>query len=67
MSQQESPERIAMRERNRRLFPELAKWVDEIRVHFPEAKVVSINNLSPSEWFKREAEREAQATREQDG
>lgn len=56
-----------MRERNRRLFPELAKWVDEIRVHFPEAKVVSINNLSPSEWFKREAEREAQATREQDG
>ena len=33
-------------QQNRERFPELAKWVDAVRVHFPEAKVVSIRPLS---------------------
>lgn len=33
-------------QQNRERFPEVAKWIDAIRVHFPEAKVVSIRPLS---------------------
>ena len=33
-------------QQNRERFPNVAKIVDAIRVHFPEAKVVSIRPLS---------------------
>lgn len=29
-------------ENNRKKYPEIAEWVDHIRKHFPEAKVVGI-------------------------
>ena len=30
-------------EKNREKYPEIAKLVDDVRKHFPDAKVVSIN------------------------
>jgi len=42
-------------EENRRKYPELAAFVDEVRKHFPGARVVSIKPMP---------EREAPATRE---
>lgn len=35
--------------RNREKFPELAKIIDEVRVHFPNAKIVKIH---PKGWAK---------------
>ena len=41
------------RRRNREKYPELAKWVDEIRKHFPDAKVVSIKEYTPEQVAER--------------
>ena len=41
--------------RNREKFPELAKLIDDVRVHFPKAKIVKIH---PKGW----AEARLQAT-----
>ena len=35
-------------EENRKKYPEVAKWVDEIRKYFPDAKVVSIKPTTKS-------------------
>lgn len=50
-----SEEHRRMAEENRRKYPELAAFVDEIRKHFPGARVVKIT-----------PRQEAQATREPD-
>ena len=34
------------KEDNRKRYPEIAKWVDEVRKYFPDAKVVSIKPIS---------------------
>jgi hypothetical protein len=43
------PMREEMAKRNRERFPELAKFIDEVRKVFPDAKVVSIRPLTPEE------------------
>jgi hypothetical protein len=46
-----NPEWEKQREENRRKHPELAKFVDEIRKHFPGAEVISItprSDLAPT-------------------
>ena len=35
--------------RNREKFPELAKLIDDVRAHFPDAKIVKIH---PKGWAK---------------
>lgn len=42
----ESPEVARAREENRRKYPELAKFVDEVRKYFPDAKVIKITPRS---------------------
>lgn len=41
------------RRRNREKYPEIAAFVDEVRKHFPDAKVVSIRPLTPEEMEAR--------------
>jgi len=51
---------------NREKYPEVAAFVDKVRVYFPEAKVISIRNLSPEEMETRKKQGyQAQANREQ--
>ena len=33
------------KEDNRKRYPEVAKWIDEVRKYFPDAKVVSIKPI----------------------
>lgn len=46
------------RRRNREQYPEIAEFVDAVRTHFPDARVVSITPYTPEEI---EARRLAQA------
>lgn len=52
-----SPEREAMRQRNREKYPEFAAFYDEVVKHFPGAKVISIRELTPEEIAEREAKK----------
>lgn len=49
----ESDEQKRQREENRRKYPELAAWVDEVRKHFPDAKVVSLKTYTPEQTAER--------------
>lgn len=53
------PVREEIAKRNRERYPEFAKFIDEVRKVFPDAKVVSIRPLTPEEKANR-----VQASRE---
>lgn len=36
-------------EENRKKYPEVAKWVDEVRKYFPDAKVTSIKPVKKND------------------
>jgi hypothetical protein len=41
--------RDALAQQNRERYPEIAKFVDEVRKYFPDATVISIRPLTPEE------------------
>jgi hypothetical protein len=49
----ESDEEKRQREENRRKHPEIAAFVDEVRKHFPDAKVVSLKTYTPEQTAER--------------
>jgi hypothetical protein len=58
-----SPDQEEQRRRNREKYPEIAAFVDEVRKHFPGARVVSITPRTPK---KDEAMNQALASPELD-
>lgn len=53
--------RDKLAEDNRRKYPEIAKFVDEVRKYFPEAKVTAVRHLTPEEMEARQKYREVRA------
>ena len=49
------------RRRNRERYPQIAAVVDEVRKHFPEAKVVGVKKFTPEEYGARLRELMAKA------
>lgn len=53
IQRKETDEQRRQREENRRKFPEFAAFVDEVRKHFPEAKVTSLKIFTPEQTAER--------------